>query len=116
MKYTRQLLLLLFLSYFLFPATAQEKAQIPFIITNDSVEHQAIPSDYWQVLNDTEGHYSFEQVQNGYLARKFKTLVPGKSVDFSISTYWVRYLLKNEMPSDAHISLAGHAEQAEIFV
>ncbi|HEV7620169.1 MAG TPA: 7TM-DISM domain-containing protein, partial [Flavisolibacter sp.] len=90
---------------------------LPYVLESDTVNNKKIDPAYWQFLPDSNNSFTIDQARNTAYAARF--LSAGQylnKLDFSISSYWIRYAIKNSMPKTANISIASHSEQSEFYI
>ena len=87
-------------------SAAQNNLPPVFEIKTDTAFVNFLPPSYWQILGDKNGTLSLDQVSQSPLANSFRYYnSQANKNDFSIHSYWVRYVLRNEMDHDAKIFL-----------
>ena len=72
----------------------------PYEIKTDTGSYQNFDRSHWQMLEDSSGKLTIEDVNKLPFANRFHIYDSAKGIDFSIHTYWFRYILKNTMNHD----------------
>jgi two-component system NtrC family sensor kinase len=104
---------LLFLSFLLFINTiAQNNLPPVYEIKSDSASIK-IPDSCWQMLEDSDGKWTINQVSQSPLDKKFHSNV---GINSPINTYWVRYRIKNNMGHEAKISFGNRTAYFDVFI
>jgi signal transduction histidine kinase len=117
MKRCFELLLLLCSSVI---AIAQNNLPPVYEIKTDTAVYTALPNSYWQILEDKDGKYSFDDVRKQPVANRFHYYTSkSDQQDYSIHSYWFRYALKNTTDHDAKIclfnSIVNWNEQSDFY-
>src|SRR5258706_11471690 len=81
-------------------------------IATDTPTVTIMPDSCWQMLEDSEGRWTIDDVNEAAQATKFHN---NTGYDYSINTYWFRYRLKNKMDHDARIYFRSLAPIHDIF-
>jgi signal transduction histidine kinase len=73
---------------------AQNNLPPVYEIKSDTALIDTLPNNYWQILKDTNGKLTFEQVSKSPVADKFHYDSP-VGITHYITAYWSRFILKN---------------------
>jgi sensor histidine kinase YesM len=85
-------------------------------ITIDTSLTVTLNETYWQMLQDADAKLTISDVSGFPLASRFHLSSLGiKGYDNSISTYWFRYRLKNNLTHDAKIAIQRNATSADLY-
>jgi len=77
-----------------------------FEIKADTAQSIDIPEKNWQLLEDPSGKLTFGQVNSPLFESKFHANTTStKGYDYNITTYWVRYSLKNTLPHSVKVAI-----------
>lgn len=109
----RLILLALIFTLLFLSANAQNNLPAAYEINNVSNGQVALPDDKWQMLEDHSGKWTFDQVSRSPLKEKFHQ---NTGFDYSIHTYWIRYRIKNNLNTDAAITIGSNAAYYDIFI
>src|SRR4249920_1486764 len=86
-------------------ALAQNNLPPAYEIQTDTAVSIRLDDAYWQMLEDPEGKWTIDEVNQSPIAEKFHantTKVNGiLGVNYSIHTFWLRYRLRNNMTHPA---------------
>ncbi len=98
---------------------AQNNLPPVYEITTDTAVNISLDDSHWQMLEDTEGNWTIDDVRSPPVADKFhpNTTKPREifSLDYSINTFWFRYRFKNTMGHEAKIALPKNVTYADFF-
>jgi signal transduction histidine kinase len=88
-------------------ASSQNNFPPVYEIKTDTFSYDTLDNTYWQVLEDKEGKYLFNDIVSAHIANKFhynadKIL---QLDDLKIHGYWIRFGLKNSTSHDLTICL-----------
>jgi len=78
-----------------------------------------LDNKYWQILDDKNDNYSIQQFSDSTLRMAFRSPSASKiGIDYSINTYWIRYILKNTSNEDVTICLFNNnlADQSDFYI
>jgi hypothetical protein len=101
---------------FLFTKTpAQNNLPPAYEIKSDTGYSQRLDSLHWQLLEDPTGGLTVQDVSKPPFANSFHLYNSAKSIDYSINTYWFRYVLKNSMSHDLKISFSKYIAYLDIY-
>jgi len=98
--------LILFSVFLASNADAQNNLPPVYQITTDTTLFDTLENKYWQLLEDKDGRYSFDEITKPRLSNEFhfnkeKTLWR----NYNVHGYWIRFTLKNIMDHPAEICL-----------
>src|SRR6516164_3383077 len=77
-----------------FMGIAQNNLPPVYEIKSDTALIDTLSNNYWQILKDTNGKLTFEQVRKSPVADKFHYDSP-VGITHYITAYWSRFILKN---------------------
>jgi two-component system, NtrC family, sensor kinase len=114
----KKIFLLLLFALFLFgKIVAQNNLPPVYELKTDTALGQYLDKSYWQLLEDKDGKWTIEQVNQSPLKDKFHdSLSKLKVIDTTVHTYWFRYRLKNSMSIEAKVALDARSAQVDFFV
>jgi len=96
---------------------AQDNLPPAFEITVDTAVHQVIPDKYWQLLEDPSGTLTINQVASARYASKFHTnTTRTKGYNYDITTYWLRYRLKNTLNHPVKVTIPENVASAWLYI
>jgi signal transduction histidine kinase len=103
-----------------FIAIAQNNLPPAFEIKTDTALYTILPNQYWQILADKNGKFSFDDVRKLPVANSFQYYTSkSNQPDYSIHSYWFRYTLKNTMDHDSKIylfdTIGSWSEQSDFY-
>jgi signal transduction histidine kinase len=94
-------------------AFAQNNLPPVYEIRTDTA-YTSIPDSCWQMLEDVNGKWTINEVNQSPLGEKFHS---NTGINSSVTTYWVRYRIKNDMVHEAKISFSSNlAAYFDIFI
>jgi hypothetical protein len=106
----RKVITLLFFISLSVISTAQNNLPPVYEITTDTSVVDTLPNTYWQMLEDKNGKLSFEEVSKPPLADRFHyNTTKTRRIDYSISTYWMRYRFRNDLTHEVKIAIPANA-------
>ena len=112
-------IVLLYCLTFLQDLTGQVPFPSVYEINSDTAVAIRLDDAYWQMLEDTEGKWTIDEVSRSPIADKFHantTKTTGiLSVDYSIHTYWMRYRFKNAMKHEVRIIIPKDVTNADFY-
>ena len=86
-------------------------------IQSDTAYQQIIPADCYQILADKNGNWTIDDVKTLPLSGTFVNYdVLKNNGDTLANTYWIKYLLKNNMKHEARISLNSISEYDDFYM
>jgi signal transduction histidine kinase/DNA-binding response OmpR family regulator len=83
---------------------------VPYRILSDTVSITPLPPASWQVLADPGGRLTLSSV---LVSEGFQDT--GKTVDYHVPTYWIRFQLTNATGKDAGVSLPVISAYADLY-
>ena len=92
---------------------AQSDLPPVYEIYADTASYQVLDSNYWQLLPDFEGKFTFEQISHKPLSDSFLFVTALSNAQKKAFTYWFRFRLKNQMSLPARISFTSTAPKAD---
>jgi signal transduction histidine kinase len=115
-------LLIFFLSFLSFLCSSGQSSLPPvYEIRSTNLFFDTLHKEYWQVLEDSTGKYSFADILKPQLKSRFhynhEDILRRNS---DILAYWTRYVLKNSMDHEVNIflgdSLNQSSEQSDFYI
>ncbi len=106
------ILLMLFLAS---DISAQNNLPV-YDIVSDTGKNYELKNSQYQVLYDTLGKYSFNDVINSSLQQQFITDTTTHTTKQRVKAYWVRFKFRNLMPRSAEISLEAEFSKFDLFI
>ena len=91
-------------------SVSAQKFPASFVLTTDTITSIRLSPQYWQMLADPSGKLTLQQVMQ---SKEFQDT--NRKIDYSIRTYWQRFVLSNDMQKDARISLPEVAARVDIY-
>lgn len=95
---------------------AQTNLPHAYEIKTDTAVNITLDEAYWQMLEDTKGKLTIDQVSQLPLAERFHpNNTNKKGIDHSTKVYWVRYRFKNSMRHEARISIPKNVTSTDLY-
>ncbi len=113
----KRVLLIWLLAAILFAGTiAQNNVPPAYEIKTDTAANITLDDAYWQMLEDSAGEFTIDQVSQPPLAEKFHSNNTNrKGIDHSIRAYWVRYRFRNDITHEAKITIPKNITYADLY-
>jgi hypothetical protein len=113
----KRVLLIWLLAAILFAGTiAQNNLPPAYEIKTDTAANITLDDAYWQMLEDSAGTLTIDQVSQPPLAEKFHSNNTNrKGIDHSIQAYWVRYRFRNDITHEAKITIPKYITYAVLY-
>ncbi|MDX1694162.1 MAG: 7TM diverse intracellular signaling domain-containing protein [Ketobacteraceae bacterium] len=86
----------------LIPARETAAADTPVIVI-DSIDRVAKVSEYAEVLEDTDGRLTIDDILTSRVQRRFKAVNQGLEFGFSGSVFWIRFRIHNQLDDTANL-------------
>jgi two-component system, NtrC family, sensor kinase len=87
--------------------SAQSHLPAVYIINNDTAVNFLIDVSYTQLLEDTSGNLTIQQISQQPLSNRFhenETAIKG--IDYTIHTYWLRFRIQNSLNRDVTLYMS----------
>jgi two-component system, NtrC family, sensor kinase len=110
------LVILIPLCVSLFKTLAQTNVLPPYEIKADITIEQIIGNEYWQMVEDLNGNWTIDSVNNPSIAKQFQNYSEEKGIEIPSHIYWLRYSLYNAMSKEARICLYASSDKSDIFI
>lgn len=98
-----------------FQINAQSDWASPFEIVNDTASEYFVPAEKLQLLFDSSGQLTFEQIQNESISQTFKQYDSQKNQP-TPTAIWFRYKLINKSGNDINIALQTSSSKSEFYI
>lgn len=98
-----------------FQIDAQSDWASPFEIVNDTASEYFVPAEKLQLLFDSSGQLTFEQIQNPSISQTFKHYDSLKN-EPTPTAIWFRYKLINKSGNDINIALQTSSSKSEFYI
>ena len=113
---TKFYLCLLLVPFFVSTLRAQNNWPPPYEIKTDTGSTVKIDDKYWQLLEDPTGNLSFSQVSSSKFSSRFHgNTTRTEGYDYRITTYWLRYQLKNKLNHPVTITIPENVAYAWLY-
>jgi Histidine kinase/7TMR-DISM extracellular 2 len=83
-------------------------------LQTDTIDWQALPHEYWQILEDKSKNLTIDQVSSLPFQRQFKD--SAVFVDSKVNSYWLRFHVKNVMDRDARIAINTYWDFIDTYI
>ncbi len=88
-------------------------------IKTDTAVNVTLGNSYWQMLEDSEGKWTIDEVSRPPIADQFHANTTKTNgileVDYSINTFWFRYRFKNNMKHEARIIIPKNVSYGDLY-
>ncbi len=96
---------------------AQNNLPPAYEIKTDTAINITLDDAYWQMLEDSAGEFTIDQVRQSPLAERFHSNSTKKGgIDYSIKAYWARFRFKNSMKHEARITIPKNVTYADLHI